>query len=422
MGGEDSGWSSARRLAEDLFQQLLDGTRDARAGVTRASYGDGEQFAHELVARHAARAGLEVDRDAALNTYMTLPGRDRSRPRIVIGSHLDSVACGGNFDGAAGVVAGLAALHVLRTRGYTPAQDVTVMGVRAEESAWFPTSYIGSKAALGRLEPQALEVCRVDTGESLEAHIRRQGGDPEALRQGQAHLRPADVAAYLELHIEQAPSLVERGHALAIGTAVPGNVRYPVIRVQGEMAHVGLPRRFRRDALKAAAAFVAELEGLWAQWEARGCPMAFTVGRFHTDAEQEATTKVPGDVRFSVDLRAYDEDHVRELDREARACAARLEQDHGVSFDFGVRTTAAVAKADAGLVSALSAIAREEGIVAEPLLSPASHDAAVFCAAGIPMAMLFIRNENGSHNPHERMDIDDFMAGVRVLTGVLCRG
>ena len=123
----------------------------SRLGVTRASYGGGEQMAHDLMQGLGQELGLEKRIDAAGNLYLTLPGRDRMRPAIMTGSHLDSVPEGGNYDGAAGVVAGMAMLARWRRAGRQPAQDITVMGVRAEELSWFPAPYIGSRAAFGLL-------------------------------------------------------------------------------------------------------------------------------------------------------------------------------------------------------------------------------------------------------------------------------
>lgn len=407
--------ASARPFAQRLFKQLAEGTGDPLGGVSRPSYGQGEQFAHDLLAHEAAGMGLEVARDAALNTYMTLPGTDRGGPRIVIGSHLDSVAQGGNYDGAAGVVAGLTALSVLRSCGIAPTFGLTVMGIRAEESAWFQTSYIGSRAALGLLTPEALDACRVDTGLSLAEHIRALGGQPEHLSQGRGFLNPAELLAYVEVHIEQAPSLVHAGNVLGVGTGIPGNFRYPEICVSGVTAHVGLPRRFRHDALLAAVDFVAEMDAVWKRWEAAGRSMAFTVGRFHTDPSQDAMTKVPGLTRFSLDVRAYDEHDLLELQAEMDRIVADIKAQRGVTFSCGIRTTAPVAKVDQAIAQEFFQIARAQKISVQELPSPASHDAAVFCSAGVPMGLLLMRNENGSHNPDERLELDDFMAAVDVL-------
>ena len=175
-------------------------------------------------------------------------------------------------------------LSALRRLGLTPACDITVMGIRAEESIWFQVSYIGSRGALGTLPDGALDVRRIDTRRTLADHIADCGGDPEALRAGARFLDPADLRAYLELHIEQAPSLVEAGKPVAICTGIPGNFRYPDARIEGSHDHVGLPRRFRRDAAMAGAEFAMAIDRLWEEHDAKGLPDGRRrIGRFHTD-------------------------------------------------------------------------------------------------------------------------------------------
>ena len=407
--------AAQRDLAAALFDRLRqDGLDDP--GVTRDPYGPGEQRAHATIAEAAHRLGLTIERDAAANLYMTRPGRDRATPRVVIGSHLDSVPHGGNFDGAAGVVAGLVALSALASLDIAPACDVTVMGIRAEESIWFQVSYIGSRGALGTLPDGALDVRRIDTGRTLADHIAECGGTPDALREGKRFLDPRTLDAYLELHIEQAPSLVEAGKAAAICTGIPGNFRYPEARIEGSHDHVGLPRRFRRDAAIAGAEFAMAIDKLWEEREARGIPMAATLGRFHTDPAAHGLTIVPGAFHFSLDVRAYDEAVLAELDRDVGAIIAGIEQRRGVRFHRGPKARAAVGQVDAAIRTALNDAALALGIATLALGSPASHDAAAFAACGVPMGMIFVRNANGSHNPHEAMTLDDFLAGTAILT------
>jgi N-carbamoyl-L-amino-acid hydrolase len=407
--------AAQRDLAAALFDRLRqDGLDDP--GVTRDPYGPGEQRAHATIAEAAHRLGLTIERDAAANLYMTRPGRDRATPRVVIGSHLDSVPHGGNFDGAAGVVAGLVALAVLAELGVAPTRDITVMGIRAEESIWFQVSYIGSRGALGTLPDGALDVRRIDTGRTLADHIAECGGTPDALREGKRFLDPRTLDAYLELHIEQAPSLVEAGKAAAICTGIPGNFRYPEARIEGSHDHVGLPRRFRRDAAIAGAEFAMAIDKLWEEREARGIPMAATLGRFHTDPAAHGLTIVPGAFHFSLDVRAYDEAVLAELDRDVGAIIAGIEQRRGVRFHRGPKARAAVGQVDAAIRTALNDAALALGIATLALGSPASHDAAAFAACGVPMGMIFVRNANGSHNPHEAMTLDDFLAGTAILT------
>jgi N-carbamoyl-L-amino-acid hydrolase len=404
-----------RDLAALLFEQLRrDGSDDP--GVTRDPYGSGEQRAHASIAAAAERLGLTVARDAAVNLYMTEPGRDRGAPAVVVGSHLDSVPHGGNFDGAAGVVAGLVALAALRQLGLRPANDITVMGIRAEESIWFQVSYIGSRGALGTLPEGAMDVTRIDSGRTLAEHIAECGGDPDTLRAGKRFLDPSQIRAYLELHIEQAPSLVAAGRAVGICTGIPGNFRYPHAVIEGSHDHVGLPRRFRRDAAMAGAEFAMGLDRMWEEHETRGVPMAATLGRFHTDTETHGLTIVPGRFHFSLDVRAYDEAVLAVLERRVDALINGIEQRRGVHFHRGATARAAVGPVDPAIKAALLEGAAELCTPVLELGSPASHDAAAFAAAGVPMGMIFIRNENGSHNPREAMALDDFLAGTAVLT------
>ena len=412
--------SDQRPLAVSLFDQLRRDGLD-EPGVSRDPYGAGEQRAHATIAAVAERLGLRIERDAAANLYMTLPGRDPQAKRVIVGSHLDSVPHGGNFDGAAGVVAGLVAAAALQGAGVTLANDLTVMGIRAEESIWFQVSYIGSRGALGTLPDGALDVRRIDTGRTLAEHIAECGGDPDALRAGARYLDPARIAAYLELHIEQAPSLVEAGKPVAICTGIPGNFRYPDAHIEGSHDHVGLPRRFRRDAALAGADFATALDRVWEEHEARGIPMACTIGRFHTDTASHGLTIVPGAFHFSLDVRAYDEAVLAELDSKVDAIIAGIEQRRGVRFHRGAKARAAVGPVDPTIEAALQSGAAELGLPTLDIGSPASHDAAAFAAVGVPMGMIFIRNANGSHNPREAMEIEDFMAGASLLTRFLAQ-
>ena len=405
-----------KREVAALFDELRRGSPDPTGpGVCRDTYGAGEEFGHRVIRARAEAMGLEIARDAAANMYMTLPGRERRRPRIMMGSHLDSVANGGNFDGAAGVVAGLVATECLRTLGMAPVCDVTTMAVRAEESVWFQVSYIGSRAAFGTLPDGALEARRVDTGRTLAEHMADCGADVATVRARTPHLAARDIAAWVEVHIEQAPQLVEAGLSMAIGTGVPGNFRYPDIRIAGEWAHVGLPRRFRHDAVLAASDFALGMDEIWQSEDAARRPMAFTIGRFFTDPKEHALTKVAGEMSLSLDVRAYDKAHLAGLEERVVALGQRIAQYRGVRFELGPRASADVAPSHPGVMAALSSSAQALGIRTQPLASPASHDTATFTVAGVPSCMLFVRNENGSHNPHEAMEIDDFLDTAMVL-------
>ena len=403
------------KLAAGLFDELAEATRDG-VGITRASYGEGEAFAHGAVARAARTLGLEVETDPACNTYMTLPGSDRAALPVIIGSHLDSVPDGGNFDGAAGVVAGLAAIASLQESGTTPGRDIRVMGIRAEESAWFGTSYIGSRAALGALPPGAMETARrADTGRTLAEHIREAGGDPDAL--DPPFLEAARLHAFLEVHIEQGPVLVEQDLPVGVVTGIRGNRRLPAARCLGAYSHCGgMPRRSRQDAVMAVMDLIAWLDRLWDQREASGEDFAFTVGKLSTDPERHAMTIVPGECRFSLDMRSLDGAFLDDLEGRVAEAAREIEARRGVTFELGAATRAAPGALDESIRAGLLECARSLDIPHNEMASGASHDSAAFAAAGVPTAMLFVRNPHGSHNPDEAMELDDFMAAVNILT------
>jgi N-carbamoyl-L-amino-acid hydrolase len=401
-----------------LFDELRAGSVDG-PGVTRDTFGEGEQFGYRVIEDRARAIGLEIERDHGANMYMTLAGTNRLAPKIMMGSHIDSVPRGGNFDGAAGVIGGLVAQRALQSLQIAPTCDVTTMAIRAEESVWFQVSYIGSRSAFGVLPDGALEATRVDTGRTLAEHMAACGADLDALRAGKAWLNAQSIRAFVEIHIEQAPQLIEADLAVAIGTGVPGNFRYPYIRIEGEYAHVGLPRRFRHDAVLAGSDFAIGLDEIWKKNEAAGRPMAFTIGRFHTNPDEHALTIVPGEMTLSLDVRAYDSEHLQELEKALFDLVKRIETARGVSFDLGPRASADVAPSDPNVYEGLTVAADRLSVPSMPLASPASHDTATFTVAGVPSAMLFVRNENGSHNPYEAMEIDDFLEASAVMTGWL---
>jgi N-carbamoyl-L-amino-acid hydrolase len=309
----------------------------------------------------------------------------------------------------------------MRERGITPRMDVTVMAIRAEEMSWFPAPYIGSRAAFGLLPADVLDkVVRFDSGRSLGQHMKDAGHDPDAIRSGKRHLDPARIGHYLEVHIEQGPHLVKLGKRCAVVTGIRGNHRYKYSRVTGEYGHAGaVPRLDRRDALFAAVEFAAELEAMWKRREAAGEDLVCTVGQFHTDAAVHTITKIPGEVRFTMDYRSYDENVLTACHRELCEHAKHIGEARGVSIDLGEYTHAEAAVMDPHLVALAKRSAQRLGIDAPEMASGAGHDCAVFANEGVPCAMIFIRNDHSSHNPKEAMDIDDFAEACTLLDGML---
>jgi beta-ureidopropionase / N-carbamoyl-L-amino-acid hydrolase len=402
-------------LAASLFDGLSRATRRGR-GIVRDSYGAGEQAAHDLARSAATAIGLEVAVDAIGNLFMTLPGRDRRAPRLIIGSHLDSVPQGGNYDGAAGVVAGLCVLSALRRAHVTPDWDLSVMAIRAEESAWFDVPYLGSAGAFGLLDPACLATPRSDDGRSLETTLQQQGFDPRSIRERRRLLDPSHIRAYLELHIEQGPTLVAEGLPAAVVSGIRGCKRFRNARCVGEYAHSGaVARRHRHDAVAATVAFLHHMETVWLRQEEAGADLVVTAGELCTDPTLHGPSKIAGETRFVLDLRSLSDATMEAVAAEARAAAARLGAAYRVSIDLGAASDSPPAEMDNRLRARLMSLLEQPFEMA----SGAGHDAAVFAKLGIPSGMIFVRNENGSHNADEAMSLDDFAVATRALLALV---
>lgn len=402
-------------IAECFLADLAARTHDG-VGVTRDAYGPGERVAHDLFRSFAERVGLILATDHVGNLYATLAGTDRSLPSIIIGSHLDSVPRGGNYDGAAGVAAGLAAVSGFVAAGFRPARDITVMAIRAEEAgAWFPTSYPGSRGALGLLRPEELDVRRRDSGRTLAEHMAEEGFDPASVRDGQASVVRDRVAAFIELHIEQGPVLEAEGIPVGIVTGIPGSRRLRSARVLGRYDHSGAtPRAYRADAAIALAELAHRLDLAWERMDAEGKELVCTFCVLAT-APEAGFTKIAGEARFELDVRSIELAHCDALFAELYALVRDISARRKVRFELGAETGSQPALMDPTIQAGLVRAAERLGIPHRVMPSGGGHDAAAFAAAGIPAGMLFVRNQNGSHNPDEAMRMEDFAQAAAVL-------
>ncbi|MBM2714628.1 hydantoinase/carbamoylase family amidase [Mesorhizobium caraganae] len=411
----DAGLTAGGRLAGRLLETLAQATADA-PGVTRIAYGSGERFAHDLMREEAEKLGAVARVDAAGNLYLTLRGRDPNLPAIVTGSHLDSVPHGGNFDGAAGVVAGLAVMAEVVGQGIQLPRDLIVLVTRAEEAVWFPLSYPGSRAALGLLDPAALDAKHSDSGRSLADHMREEGFDPDAVRRGVPGIDASRIAAFVEVHIEQGPRLVAAGVPVGIVTGIAGGFRYVDAKCFGAYAHSGAEPRFaRHDSVLGFADLVAGLEAEWDALEREGHEATITFGRVQSDPSQHGGSRVLGELGFTLDVRSAEAVVLERIEARLHALFAEVGTKRGVTFEARSRFTWEPATMSQALIARLDRAAADLQMPAPHVPSGAGHDAATFAGANIPTAMLFVRNENGSHNPHEAMEIAELDQAIRLL-------
>ena len=401
---------------EALARQVM-GRIDALAAIsetpgilTRRYLTDEHRRANALVADWMSVAGMTSRQDAAGNVIGRYQGADDARPVLMIGSHRDTVVNAGKFDGMLGVLCAIACVQALHGAGRRMSYPIVVVGFADEEGVRFGTTYLGSRAITGRLDPATLD--RTDS-DGMSFRQALEEFDLDGDRICQAAYGRQDVKAFLELHIEQGPVLENLNRPAGIVTAINGQTRLSVV-ITGEAGHAGtVPMGLRRDALTAAAEGVLAVEAICAGME----DVVGTVGILRT--APGAINVIPGDVSFTVDVRAREDgarrDAVARVIRAIRAAAENRRVDARVTV-FHEATAAPCAPA---MMDAIERAIVATGIEPTRLPSGAGHDAAAM-AELCDVGMIFLRSEGGiSHNPAERTTLDDVTAGIKIMLAVL---
>ena len=375
--------------------------RDPRSGGYRRFAWSGPDLAtREWFAAEAARRGLDltVDRNGNQWAWWGDPDGPGAGDAVVTGSHLDSVPDGGAFDGPLGVVSAFAAVDRLRADGHRPDRPIGIVSFVDEEGARFGVACAGSRLLTGSLDPDKARGLSDSDGTRMADAMEAAGHDPRHLgRDGDTLAR---IGTYVELHVEQGRALVDGTAAVGVAHGIWPHGRWR-LDLPGEANHAGTTRLADRDdpMLRLAAAVVT------ARDEAGRLGAVATVGR--VEVTPNGTNAVPSLVRAWLDARGEDEQAVRSVVAAVGGAAGTLPDEESwspqVAFDAPLRDR----------------LARLLG-GAPVLPTGAGHDAGVLAGAGIPTAMLFVRNPTGvSHSPAEHADRDDCLAGVDALATVL---
>ena len=388
----------------------LAGFSDDPDRLTRLYLSPAHRRAMGQVAAWMEEAGMSARIDAVGNVVGRYEARRPGAPAVLIGSHIDTVIDAGRYDGALGVLAGIAAVGALHRAGERLPVALEVVAFGDEEGVRFPTTLTGSRALAGTLDPGAL-AARDGEGTSLREALAAAGCDGDALA-GCAR-RAEDTLAYLEVHIEQGPVLEAENLPLGVVTAINGATRWRVA-VRGEAGHSGtVPMALRRDALAAAAEMVLAVER-----EGRAvADLVATVGQL--EVSPGAVNVVPGEVRFSIDVRAPSNAAREATLAVLEATFAAIAERRGVALAIERYHDAAAVACEPALIEQLAAAVGRAGVAPRLLPSGAGHDAMAL-ASLCPIAMLFVRCERGiSHNPAEAISAPDADVAVRVLLDFL---
>ena len=351
-------------------------------------------------------AGMAVRADAIGNLIGRLEGTDPDAPALLLGSHFDTVPDAGRYDGALGVLAGIATIERLGAGHTRLPFALEVVAFADEEGARFGTAYLGSSVLAGSFDEGELR--RADAaGVTLEQAIHEAGGEPQALA---AAARPSgSLLGYAELHIEQGPVLEERGAPLGVVSGIAGQTR-AAVSFSGAAGHAGtVPMELRGDPLCAAAELVLEAEAL-----ARSTPgLVATVGELQ--ALPGAANVIPGEARMSLDVR-HPEDPARAAAvARLRERAEKIAAARGVALGWEQLHSVGAVHCDPALTGLMAHAVRASGAEPPTLVSGAGHDAAMM-AAVTPVAMLFVRCAGGiSHHPAESVAEADVALALDAL-------
>jgi hydantoinase/carbamoylase family amidase len=328
--------------------------------------------------------------------------------KLLIGSHFDSVRNGGKYDGVLGVLLPIACVAELHARGERLPYPLEVIAFSDEEGARFQTSFLSSRALVKGAEAMRPLLERRDAhGVTVAEAMRAAGLDPDAT-QG-ARIDPREIAAYVEVHIEQGPVLLDAGRPLGVVTSIASGARH-LVRVSGEAGHAGtVPMAMRHDALAAAAEMVLAVEA-----EARAAGGVGTVGIL-TVADGTGNV-IPGAVEFTVDLRAPDDAGRARLEAAALSQMDSIAARRGVRVESARRHDVKSAPCAPWLQEAIASAILAAGVEPLSLASGAGHDAMILAEVA-DVGMLFVRCGAGgvSHNPAETVTAEDVDLARRAL-------
>ncbi|CAN7633365.1 Zn-dependent hydrolase [Brucella pseudogrignonensis] len=400
----------AARIAEDIdaLAAITEPGRRWTRRVFSPLYLEGRSY----LEKRMQAAGLETRIDAAGNLIGLRKGKGGDKGTIMLGSHSDTVPEGGRFDGIAGVVTALEVARGLSDHGVELDHDLEVVDFLAEEVSPFGVSCIGSRGMTGQLPKEWLE--RVSDGRTLYAAFGEVGGDAETVL---SQSRP-DIAAFLELHIEQGPVLETEHIDIGIVTAIAGISRFEII-IEGRADHAGTtPMGQRADALVAASKLVLEINEKAFELAATPGHFTATVGEFRI--EPDAANVVPSLVRLLIDARAeYRDDMLNFAAWLDQACANRAEADGVVIAGVNRVSDNNPAPSDASVLTHLEQACEKVGATHRRLASGAGHDAA-WLSKVTPTAMIFVPSKGGrSHTPEEWTENSEITLGAAVLYEVV---
>jgi len=365
----------------------------------------------DLILAWMREAGMRAHLDAIGNVCGRYEGVAQGLPCLMLGSHYDTVRDAGKWDGPLGLITAISCVSDLNRRGKRLPYAIEVVGFADEEGVRFASTLLGSRAVAGTFDESVLDG-RDAAGVTMRNALRQFGLDPDHI--GDAARTRRELLAYLELHIEQGPVLEAQDLPVGVVTAIAGATRMAA-RLAGMAGHAGtVPMMLRRDALTGAAECIGAIEEFC---RTDGNGLVGTVG--YIDARPGATNVIPGQVSFTIDIRAPADGHrkraVSDIVRQIEAIAKRRNLALQLDVTHENRTVPCAPWLQAQIAAAITA----EGVSVFELPSGAGHDGMAMIDIA-DVGMVFVRCRGGiSHHPDEHVELADADAAARVLLRVI---
>ena len=390
-----------------LWQSLMDLARigaTPKGGVCRLALTDLDRQGRDLFVQWAREAGCSIRVDAIGNIFARRAGLDDALPPVMTGSHIDTQPTGGKFDGNYGVLAGLEVVRTLNDHGIETEAPIEVAFWTNEEGSRFVPVMMGSGVFAKAFTLEHAYAATDSEGKTVKGELERIGyvGSQE----------PGDhpIGAYFESHIEQGPVLEDNARTIGVVTGVLG-IRWYDCVVTGMEAHAGpTPMALRKDALQVAAQLMQEVVACAHRHPPHG---RGTVGM--VQVHPNSRNVIPGQVKFSIDLRNATDADCEAMDADIRAVADRISRETGLPIAINLVSSYPAQPFHADCVDAVARAAKALGYSHMPVVSGAGHDA-VYMARLAPAGMVFIPCKDGiRHNEIEDATPADITAGCNVL-------
>jgi N-carbamoyl-L-amino-acid hydrolase len=412
--------ADSRALSVDgalMLRRLAEISRfgaDPGPGITRTGLSRQENEARDYLAAQCRADGLVAVTDQAGNLVIRRAGADLSRPVVLLGSHIDTVANGGRLDGTYGVMAAHEVLRVLAKSDVPLSVEPVVIAFTNEEGAHFAYPFFGSMGIVGSINIAYASTLTDRDGRSLRDALREAGGDLDTVED--AAWPAGSIAWYIELHIEQGPVLENRGIPIGVVESITGRSIVD-ITVRGSQGHAGTtPMSLRKDALTVAARAVLAVERLSTS---RDLCAVSTVGYLTPDPN--VTNVIPGAVRLTAELRDGRAERLRAAEMALLTELAQLGTATETFIEVDLRRVTQPVLTDDSVSQAIADAAAGLGLAHLRMHSGAGHDAQIVAEAA-PIGMIFVPSHRGiSHAPQENTDDVHLVAGADTLLHTVLR-